>query len=32
LQRAPGAAAGIDTLVQADEDVLRELAARLSGG
>ena len=32
LQRAPGAAAGIDTLIQADEDVLRELAARLSGG
>jgi hypothetical protein len=32
LQRVPGAAAGIDTLIEADENVLRELAARLSGG
>ena len=32
LQRAPSASAGIDTLLRADEDVLRELAARLSGG
>ena len=31
LQRAPGAAEGIDTLIQADEGVLRALAARLSG-
>ena len=31
LQRAPGASAGIDTLLQGDEDVLRELAARLGG-
>ena len=31
LQRVPGAAAGIDTLIEADENVLRELAARLGG-
>jgi hypothetical protein len=31
LQRAPTASAGIDSLLQADEDVLQELAARLSG-
>ena len=31
LQRAPGASVGIDTLIEADENVLRELAARLGG-
>ena len=31
LQRTRGASEGIDALIRADEEVLRELAARLSG-
>ena len=31
FERAPGASAGIEVLITADERVLRELAARLSG-
>ena len=31
VQRAPGASEGIDVLIRADEEVLQELAVRLSG-